>query len=470
MSGPAAPAAAPPVAASRGARRRGLDAGTMLTVYLVLLVGIPSNVTIAPLAALGRPSLLWGLLLFVWWGLSRLQPPLLAMRAVGQPARVALGALVVVALVSLSAAMLRGQPADQISPALTAIVRLLSWSGVALVAMDGLRTMHDVHRMLRRIVVAGALLAALGIVQFATGQTLVDVFASVPGLSAEQGGVDARGAFTRSSGTATHPLEYATALSAILPFALAAAISRGFRPGTARGLSVWWAPVALIGLSSLLAVSRSAIIGIVVATVAMIPGIPRRHRAGVVVGGVALAGLAVVAVPGLFGTMVGLFAGIGNDSSTSSRVDGLDRAGEFVSTSPLIGNGFGIFLPRYYIFDNQWALLAVELGFAGLVAFAALLVSGMWSAWNAGRVSGEADVHLAGAAVTASLLATAVLYAFFDGLQFPIAAGLPFLVVGIGCALRTVGDTDARLARSRERAARRSRSRQRAGGAGARQG
>ncbi len=455
---------APPVAALRGPRRSGLDAGAMLTVYLVLLVGIPSNVTIAPLAALGRPSLLWGLLLFVWWGLSRLQPPVLAIRGVVQPARIALGALLVVALVSLAAAMLRGQPADQISPALTAIIRLLSWSGVALVAMDGLRTMDEVHRMLRRIVVAGALLAALGIVQFVTGQTLVDVFATIPGLAAEQGGVDARGAFTRSSGTATHPLEYATALSAILPLAFAAGISRGFRSTRGGAAVVWWIPVGLIGLASLLAVSRSAVIGIVVATIAMIPGIPRRHRAGVVAGGVVLAGCAVVAVPGLFGTMVGLFAGIGNDSSTSSRVDGLDRAAEFVSTSPLIGNGFGIFLPRYYIFDNQWALLAVELGFVGLVALAALFASGIWSAWHAGRISGEGDVRLAGAAVTASLITIAVLYAFFDGLQFPIAAGLPFLLIGLGCALRTVGDTDARLARSRERAARRARARQRAAG------
>lgn len=445
---------AAPVAAVAPGRRRGLDAGAMLTVYLVLLFAIPSNLTIGALAALGRPSLLWGLLLFVWWALSRLQPPSAAVRTVAQPVRLALGALIVVALVSLAAAMLRGQPADQISPALTAIIRLLSWSGVALVAMDGLTTMREISRMLRRLVVAGALLAALGIAQFATGQTLLDVFAVLPGITVEEGGVDARGAFTRSSGTATHPLEYATALSAILPLAIAGAISRGFRRSGSGQPLLWWIPVALIGLSALLAVSRSAIIGVAVAVVAMIPGIPRRHRATVVAGGFALAVVAVVAVPGLFGTMVGLFAGIGSDSSTTSRVGGLDRAGEFISTSPVFGNGLGTFLPRYYFFDNQWALMAVELGVLGLLALAALIAAGIWSAWHAGKVSGEDDVLLAGRALTASLIAVAVLFGFFDGLQFPIAAGLPFLLIGLACALRTVGQVDARLVRGRQRAAR----------------
>ncbi|WP_405372081.1 MULTISPECIES: O-antigen ligase family protein [unclassified Microbacterium] len=446
---------APPLAAGAraGGSRRGWDASAMLTVYLVLLLGVPSNLTVGALAAIGRPSLLWGLLLFAWWGLSRLQPPSLDVRRIAQPVRLAMGAMIVIALVSLTAALLRGQPADQISPAITAVLRLLSWAGVALVAMDGLRTMHEVSRMIRRLVIAGGALAALGIAQFVTGQTLLDVFSVIPGLSLEQGGVDARGAFTRSSGTATHPLEYATALSAILPLALATAISRGFRRTGGGGVLRWWIPVALIGLSSLLAVSRSAIIGMVVAVVATIPGIPRRFRALVVVGGTALAGVAVVAVPGLFGTMVGLFAGIGNDSSTSSRVDGLDRAGEFISTSPLVGNGFGIFLPRYYIFDNQWALLAVELGVLGVLAFAAVLGSGVWSAWHAGKVSGQDDVFLAGRALTASLITIGVLYAFFDGLQFPIAAGLPFLLIGLCCALRTVGETDARLAESLQRTA-----------------
>ena len=45
----------------------------MLTVYLVLLLAIPSGVTITALGALGRPSMIWGLVLMAWWAVSRLQ-------------------------------------------------------------------------------------------------------------------------------------------------------------------------------------------------------------------------------------------------------------------------------------------------------------------------------------------------------------------------------------------------------------
>lgn len=449
MSAPAGDFAQPlPAVPERRARRRKVDAVTMLTVYLVLLFAVPSNLSIAALGAMGRPSVLWGLVLFGWWVLVRIQAPSFAVRPVFQPARVALSAILVVALVSFAAALLRGQPVDQISPAVTGIARLLSWSGVCLVAMDGLRTMSDLSRMVRRLAIAGGLLAALGIAQFATGQTLIDFYSAIPGLAGVDGGVDARGAFTRSSGTATHPLEYATALSAILPLAIATAITHGFRQATRAQRVMWWLPVALIALSSLLAVSRSAIVGLVIAVIATIPGLPRRYRSIVIGGGGVLAVASVVAVPGLLGTMVGLFSSAGSDASTTSRVNGLDRAPDFISTSPVIGNGFGTFLPRYYIFDNQWVLLAVELGVLGVIALLAFLACGIGSAWRAGQTSDQPDVTLIGRALAASVLTVGVLFAFFDGLSFPIAAGLPFLLVGLCCALRSIGAADAQIGAS----------------------
>ena len=36
----------------------------------------------------------------------------------------------------------------------------------------------------------------------------------------------------------------------------------------------------------------------------------------------------------------------------------------------MIGQGFGTFLPRYYIFDNGWVLLTVELGALGVACMA----------------------------------------------------------------------------------------------------
>ena len=94
VAGPAPlPASRHPVVPTR----RRIDPVLLLIVYLVLLFGVPSNTTIAALGSLGRPSLLWGLVLLVFWALSRLQTRVLDVGGVSQPVRLAFGALFVVA-------------------------------------------------------------------------------------------------------------------------------------------------------------------------------------------------------------------------------------------------------------------------------------------------------------------------------------------------------------------------------------
>jgi hypothetical protein len=435
-----------------GTTGRGIDAVTMLTVYLVLLLAIPSGVAISVLGSLGRPSLIWGLVLLVWWAIFRLQLP--GSIRISQPVRFAFVALLVLVLVSFAAAMLRGQPADQESPAVTAIIRMLSWTGVLLVTVDGIRTLPDLARLTRRIVIGAGLLAALGLAQFVTGQALVDFYGSVPGLTAE-GGLGERDGLIRSSGTAIHPLEYATALNAALPLVIAAALTRGFRSAHVVRSLGWWLPALLIALSSLVAVSRSAIIGLGVAVIAMIPAMPARYRAGIIGVGVLVATAIFALSPGLLSTTFRLFSGAAEDPSTLSRTRALERVPEFMSPSPVVGTGFGIFLPRYYIFDNQWVLIAIEVGFLGLVAFAAFFIAGIWSALQSQR-STLSDLRLLGYALAASMFNIAILFAFFDGLSFPIAGGMLILLAGMCGCVRTVvaADVTGVLPQAGEREAR----------------
>jgi hypothetical protein len=435
-----------PVAASRHnvARPGGADAVTMLTVYVILLYGFPSNLTIAFLASYGRPQFLWGLVLLMWWVLSRLQASNYSIRPVAQPTRIALCVLLVVVLLSFAQAMLRGQPADQISPAVSSVLRLLSWSGVALVAMDGIRTMTELMTLVRRVALAGGLVAALGLLQFLTDQPIIDFLSALPGFSGDAGGVDSRGGFIRASGTATHPLEYATAISVALPLAIACAIVGDHGRKRLR----WWIPVATIAMASFLAVSRSAVIGFAVATIAVIPGLPRRFRAPVVgVVGIAFVG-AMLTVPGLYGTIVGMFLGIGTDTSTQSRSQAMALVPGFMASSPLLGSGPGTFLTRYYIFDNEWLHIAVELGVLGVLAFASLFLTAVWSAWGASRRSSLEDMQVVGRALAAGVVTVAVLFFLFDALAFPIAAGTAFLVVGLCAAARTVAMSDGWLSPS----------------------
>jgi len=415
----------------------------MLTVYLVLLMAIPSGVVVTALGALGHPSLIWGIVLLGWWAVTRLQMQERNTEPVFQPVRFAFVGFLALVLVSYAVAMLRGQPEDQVSPAFTALVRMLSWAGVLLVAVDGIRTMHNLAIMVRRIVIAAGLLAALGLLQFLTGQSLVDFFGSIPGLSMT-GNTFERAGVVRASGTAIHPLEYATAITATLPLVLAAAISRGFRPNlTDRGLW-YWLSVCLISASALVAVSRSAIIGFAVAIISMIPVVPARFRTAVIAAGSVAALVIFAATPGLLSATIRLFSGAAADPSTQSRTSGLERVPEFMSTSPVIGSGFGIFLPRYYIFDNQWVLLLIELGILGVLSFLALFAAGIWSARKS-RNSTNPDLRLLGHALAASLVTIAILFAFFDGLSFPIAGGMLFLIAGLCGSVLTVAADSARV-------------------------
>ena len=429
-------AADPPTAVK--AERHGARATSMLTVYLVLLLAVPSSATFTALGSLGRPSMLWGIVMLLWWVIAKLQTREEVPHFTRQPVRFAYLAFFIIALVSFAVAILRGQPDDQVSPAFTALVRLLSWAGVLLIAMDGIRSMSDLQRMVRRIGIGAGLLAALGIVQFITKSSLLDFFGSIPGITMPFIDVAERGGVSRVPGTAIHPLEYATVLNAALPLVIAAAVSHGFRFRQMKGKYGWWIPVVLISLNALIGVSRSAIIGFAVAALTMIPALPRRYRGLVIVGGLVLAFVAVAAIPGLFATTTNLFAGALNDPSTRSRTGGLAVAPAFIGASPLVGAGFGTFLPRYYIFDNEWVLVTVELGVLGVIAFGGLLVSAIWSGATARRQSTDPGVKLLGYALAASVVNIAVLFAFFDGLSFPQSGGMLFLIVGLCGAIRKI--------------------------------
>lgn len=442
---------APPVSAERHIARspwRGGDAVTMLTIYIVLLLAIPSSVSLGPLGSYGSPSLLFGLVLLAWWLFSRLQRRSIDVAPTAQPIRLAFGAFFVVVLVSFAAALLRGQPVDQVSPAQSAVVRVLAWAGVFLIALDGVRTTYELTKLVRRLAIAGAILALLGLAQFFAHQSFLDWIAAIPGVKYDQAGLGARGAFTRAAGTAKHPLEYAVAMTAMLPFAFAAATSGGFKPSRGRPSVLWWIPPLLIMITSLVAVSRSAIIGLAVAVIGAVVAMPKKYR-GIVLLLLAAAFAAVaVAVPHLLSATLYLFAGAGTDPSTQSRTGALARLPFFMSSSPFIGVGFGTFLPRYYIFDDEWALLLVETGMAGVASFAGFVAAGVWSTVRGGVLSHRPLIVELSRSFAASLLCIAVLFAFFDGLSFPQAAGLLFLVAGLCGSVLAIGRTDAALTRA----------------------
>jgi len=409
---------------------RGFDGLTVLTVYLVLLYAVPSNLTITALGSAGRPASLWALAAGVWWCWWQIQRQVPS-GLKPQPVRLALFALLAIAALSYATAMLRGLPADETSPADNGMLRLVAWAGILLIAHDGLSNVDALRRFLRRLAWGGAILAALGIVQFFTGNSLID-WISIPGMTSDLSVLDSRGGFTRASATASQPLEYGVVLCMTFPIAIVLAMEDRARRPLAR-----WIPAALIAVASVLSVSRSELIGLVVGVLVLLPTFSRRSRLILVSLVLALGAATSVLVPGLLGTIRGLFTGIASDPSTLSRTGSYDLAVELLSRFPVVGKGFGTLLARYHIFDNQYLLLAIELGVLGLLAFLALVITALVSAGLAREHAvAPIDRQLAQALV-ASALTGAMMMAFFDGLSFPMSAGLLFLVLGLcGGSLR----------------------------------
>jgi O-antigen ligase len=335
------------------------------------------------------------------------------------------------ALASYAYAGFRGLPGPESSPADSGMLRLGGWIGIALIAADGIETRERLQALLRRIVIAGTFMALLGLAQFWTGQSLID-WISLPGFVVDQSisGVEGRGGFIRPQGTAAHPLEYGVVLCVALPIAISLAMTE-----QNRSILVRWLPSSVIAFASMLSVSRSALLGVLAGVLILAPRWPPPVRLYALLAAGGLGGIMYFVVPGMAGTLKGMFLGVADDPSTLSRTNSYATALEISQRNPFLGRGFGTFLPQYLILDNQFLGLLIEVGVLGLVAFLALLATSIIIPWNATRRSTDTVTRQLGSAISASVAATALTLAFFDGLGFPMSAGLLFMMVGVSGSL-----------------------------------
>jgi O-antigen ligase len=357
------------------------------------------------------------------------------------PMRWALCGLIIACAISYAIAMSRPINGDEVSPADVAMLSLLSWAGTMLIASDGITTRSRIDDLVWRIVAAGGLLGLLGLAQFIFAQSFVDVI-RIPGLI-QLGSADLfyRNGLVRPNGTATHPIEYGAILAMILPLALHVAFQHLARP-------LWrWIPLlaigAVIGISGSRSAYLCAVAGVVVCVFAWTPTL-RRWAVGV-----SAAGLIAVALfwPRMMRTIVGLFDDPGNDPSITSRTDSFDLAWAFISENPLFGRGFGTFLPKYRIFDNQFLVQLVSAGIVGTLALLGLAIVSMLEMRRFARSAQGSSEALRSRALAGSLagcvLAGFVRLALFDTFAFPMTMGTLFLVLGVIGALSRLERDDA---------------------------
>jgi hypothetical protein len=247
---------------------------TVLQIYAVVLVVIPPTQIIGPLGAVGTPATVIGLGALVLWALGTLTPHHHLHRTV-VPLRVVLGLVIGTILLGYTVLHSRFVPVNELMSSDRMLLQVLSWIGVGMLAAEGLADLGEVYRVLRALTAAVTVMAVVGILQFRFGIDLAELMGQIPGLhqNVSVASIQDRDGFRRPAGTATHPIEFGCVIAMAMPLALHLArfdmVSSRFRR---------WAPVFVIAMGIPVAVSRSAVLGAVVALVVIIAGLEPKLR------------------------------------------------------------------------------------------------------------------------------------------------------------------------------------------------
>ena len=407
------------------------DIVSLLTLYVVFLMAIPSRYTFAPLGGAGAPSTVLGVV-FLCAYLLRWVHPASPIGSVRQPLRgVALGVFCAFVASYLAANLHKMAPLEQ-NGADRGIILICGWVGILMLTADGVSSLERLHVLLRRIVFGASAMAALGITQFFTGLNIAR-YIVIPGLRANQPYTDiaVRGSYNRPSATAIHPIEFGFVLATVLPIAIHRA---RFAPKNKKFMR--WLQVVLISVALPMTVSRSAILGFVIVMAVILPVWPARDRwraLGLIA--IGILGLQVL-VPGIVRNLNRLFFAIGTDASTASRTNALSDAVPLIGQHPWFGEGFGTFMPSVFFYtDDQYLNSAIELGLVGVAAIVVLFSTGLWSARDVRRRSADPEIRHLGQCMAASCTVLLVIYGVFDAFYFPMAAGITFLMLGCLAAL-----------------------------------
>lgn len=410
----------------------GSDAVGPLTVFLVLLMVIPSSLVFTPLGAAGTPATLMGCVLLIWYLTTWLNPAARLARG-SQPVRFAALIFLCTILVTYLSASRHEMPTSELNGLDRGPILVAGWLGVMLVAADGIESTERLKTLLRRIVTGGTVLSVFGVIQATTAFNIAN-YIVIPGLSPDTtyAETEVRGSLIRPSVTTINPLEFAAVVSICLPLAIYQA--RTDMPGVR-----WrrWLQVAIIGVAQVMTSSRTSILALIAVCIVLIPtwSAPERRRAyGALL--VSAFGLFLV-VHGLLGTIKNLFVGIADsDSSTASRTGAWSSAVPFISQHPWFGRGFGTFFPATYFFtDDQYLSSLIETGFVGVLVLIGLLATGWFTARSIRRVSTDDNIRDLAQCMAASVAVAAVSFGTFDALSFPMMASLTFLLLGCVGAL-----------------------------------
>jgi hypothetical protein len=401
----------------------------LLQVFAVILFVIPSDTVIKPIGAGGYAAGLVGLFAFAAYlsvSLLGLHKPL----ARRHPIRAVLCLLWLSVLASYVVMDRNAMTVAELASADRLLMQLAVITGVALIAAEFVRSLHDVRSVLRLICWGGAFCGVVAALQFWVSLDVAPYLRDLPGfsLNASDVGIGTRGGLNRVAGTSMYPIELGVVAGMLLPLAIYMAIY-----DTERSPRQRWAPVGLIALAIPASVSRSAVISVVAALGVLVVLLPARHRL------VALCALpfslaaVFIASPGVIRTLLDFFGAGTTDSSVAARVTDYPLVERSLEHGLWFGQGGGTYLPDNLldILDNQFLKTAIELGLVGIVALTSFLLVPAISALMARRRSCDPELRVLCAALAGAALAAAACSFAFDSLSYPMFSGLYALVIGL---------------------------------------
>ena len=185
-----------------------------------------------------------------------------------------------------------------------------------------------------------------------------------------------------------------------------------------------------------MSIGRSATLGSAVAFIVLFAGWNGRQRLrAVLLLPVFLVALRLL-IPGLLGTIKSLFVYASVDPSISGRTDDYAQAEDYFAQAPILGRGWGTFLPEMYpLLDNQYIGQVMETGLVGLVALLGLFLVGIFCARGARRRARDEETRSLGQALVAAIAVPMVTFVTFDGFGFSMIATLTFVVLGASACL-----------------------------------
>ena len=408
------------------------DPTALLTVYVVLLLLIPARLVLPKMGGVATPANVVALGLLVWW-LAGVLLPSQRMARGAQPVRLALVIYVSWTLVCYALSFLRTLTDLEVSGADRRLIGLAALCGVALIISDGITDVARLETFLRRLLLIAVIVAMIGIAQFLFHVAVTPSIRPpglVENLTLQTG--KTRSIFTRPYSTALHPIEFSVVMASMVPLALHFAF---FKRGLGDGL-VRWGVVVVLGAATLMAVSRSGVLGLTVGMLVLSMAWDWRRRLNAFAAALVFIVFMRAAVPGLVGTLRNLFLNAETDPSVQGRLNDVTQVKQLLNGSPWTGRGPGTFNSlEYVILDNELYRTTLETGVIGLLVLLLLIATGIVTARRARAATSSAERRHLCQAVAASIATMCATMFTFDALAYPMFSGALFVFLGVAGAL-----------------------------------